>query len=68
MAPVKNYRHDIDGLRALAVLPMVLHDASFDLLSGGYVGVDILSYAFGEKINYVNEAGAVSHAFYFDYL
>lgn len=35
------YRREIDGLRALAVLPVIFFHAGFDLFSGGYVGVDI---------------------------
>jgi peptidoglycan/LPS O-acetylase OafA/YrhL len=35
------YRRDIDGLRAVAVMSVVLFHAGFDALSGGYVGVDI---------------------------
>ena len=35
------YRPDIDGLRALAVLPVVLFHADLSVFSGGYVGVDI---------------------------
>jgi peptidoglycan/LPS O-acetylase OafA/YrhL len=37
----KSYRRDIDGLRALAVLPIVLFHLGFGRASGGYVGVDI---------------------------
>jgi len=35
------YRPEIDGLRALAVVPVVLFHAGFELFSGGFVGVDI---------------------------
>ena len=35
------YRAEIDGLRALAVLPVILFHAGFELFSGGFVGVDI---------------------------
>lgn len=36
-----NYRPDIDGLRAVAVLAVVLHHLSSPLVPGGYVGVDV---------------------------
>jgi peptidoglycan/LPS O-acetylase OafA/YrhL len=35
------YRSEIDGLRALAVMPVILFHAGFELFSGGFVGVDI---------------------------
>ncbi|MEJ2756274.1 MAG: acyltransferase, partial [Gammaproteobacteria bacterium] len=35
------YRSEIDGLRALAVVPVVLFHAGISLFSGGFVGVDI---------------------------
>lgn len=35
------YRKEIDGLRALAVLPVILFHAGFTYFSGGFVGVDI---------------------------
>jgi peptidoglycan/LPS O-acetylase OafA/YrhL len=35
------HRKDIDGLRAIAVLAIILFHAGFDRFSGGYVGVDI---------------------------
>ncbi len=35
------YRSEIDGLRALAVLPVILFHAGFGLFRGGFVGVDV---------------------------
>jgi len=35
------YRKEIDGLRALAVLPVIFFHAGFTGFSGGYIGVDI---------------------------
>jgi peptidoglycan/LPS O-acetylase OafA/YrhL len=36
-----DYRREIDGLRALAVLPVIFFHAGFSTFSGGFVGVDI---------------------------
>lgn len=35
------YRAEIDGLRAVAVVPVVLFHAGLDALAGGFVGVDV---------------------------
>jgi peptidoglycan/LPS O-acetylase OafA/YrhL len=35
------YRPEIDGLRAVAVLPVILFHAGVQIFSGGFVGVDI---------------------------
>ncbi|SDR31211.1 acyltransferase family protein [Pseudovibrio sp. Tun.PSC04-5.I4] len=35
------YRREIDGLRSLAIIPVVLFHAGVPVFSGGYVGVDI---------------------------
>ncbi|BCY14527.1 acyltransferase family protein [Actinoplanes sp. L3-i22] len=39
--PPKNFRPDIEGLRAVAVLLVVLGHAGAPWLAGGYVGVDV---------------------------
>jgi peptidoglycan/LPS O-acetylase OafA/YrhL len=36
-----HYRRELDGLRAVAVIPVVLFHARFRLFSGGFVGVDV---------------------------
>ncbi|MFZ5492764.1 MAG: acyltransferase family protein [Pseudomonadota bacterium] len=36
-----HYRREIDGLRALAVLPVIFFHAGFSAFSGGFVGVDV---------------------------
>jgi len=34
-----DYRREIDGLRALSVLPVILFYADFETFNGGFVGV-----------------------------
>jgi peptidoglycan/LPS O-acetylase OafA/YrhL len=36
-----HYRGDIDGLRSIAIIPVVLFHGGFSTFSGGYVGVDV---------------------------
>jgi peptidoglycan/LPS O-acetylase OafA/YrhL len=35
------YRAEVDGLRAIAVIPVMLFHGNFPLFSGGFVGVDV---------------------------
>lgn len=35
------YRPEIDGLRALAVIPVILYHTGFEFFKGGYLGVDV---------------------------
>jgi peptidoglycan/LPS O-acetylase OafA/YrhL len=41
MSSSVSYRPEIDGLRAIAVLSVVIFHAGFDVLAGGYLGVDV---------------------------
>ena len=47
------YRPEIDGLRALAVLPVIFFHANFNLFQGGFVGVDIFFVISGYLITRV---------------
>jgi peptidoglycan/LPS O-acetylase OafA/YrhL len=38
---ISTYRPDIDGLRAVAVIPVVLYHIGFAAIGGGFVGVDV---------------------------
>ena len=61
---MQRYRGDIEGLRAIAVIPIVLFHAGIDILRGGYVGVDIFFVISGFLITQTilneNENGSFS--------
>lgn len=54
------YRPEVDGLRAVAVLPVILFHAGFEYFSGGYVGVDVFFVISGYLITtiLINELDA----------
>lgn len=58
------YRAEIDGLRALAVVPVIFFHAGLDVFSGGFVGVDVFFVISGYLITTIilneKEAGTFS--------
>jgi peptidoglycan/LPS O-acetylase OafA/YrhL len=53
-----NYRPEIDGLRAVAVLAVIAHHFWHDVLPGGYLGVDMFFVISG----YVITASIYNHS------
>jgi len=64
------YRSDIDGLRAIAVLVVVIFHTGIQAFSGGYVGVDIFFVISGYLITSIIvreiEAGEFSIAKFYE--
>lgn len=45
-----NYRREIDGLRAIAIIPVIFFHAGFKVFAGGFVGVDVFFVVSGYLI------------------
>jgi peptidoglycan/LPS O-acetylase OafA/YrhL len=64
------YRPDIDGLRALAVISVVLYHLRFRYLKGGFVGVDVFfvisGYLITRHVASDMEAGSFSFLSFYD--
>ncbi len=60
-----DYRADIDGLRAIAVVAVVIHHAFPNLLPGGFVGVDIFFVISGYLISTIILQGLQNGRFSF---
>ncbi|MEG6509501.1 acyltransferase family protein [Methyloligella sp. 2.7D] len=69
MQPLR-YRPEIDGLRAVAVVPVILFHAGVPYLQGGYLGVDIFFVISGYLITSIIakdiEAGTFSFAGFYE--
>lgn len=57
------YRQEIDGLRALAILPVVFFHAGIQAFSGGFVGVDIFFVISGYLITSILAAEHTAGSF-----
>ncbi|MDB5593858.1 MAG: acyltransferase family rane protein [Hyphomicrobiales bacterium] len=65
-----HYRPEIDGLRAIAIIPVVLFHAGFTLFGGGYIGVDVFFVISGYLITAIIirevEAGEFTFAGFYE--
>ena len=64
------YRKEIDGLRAIAVIPVILFHAGFEQFSGGFIGVDVFFVISGYLITTIilseKEKGTFSLVYFYE--
>lgn len=61
------YRSEIDGLRALAVVPVILFHAGFEIFNGGFIGVDVFFVISGYLITTIIIEDMENNCFSFVY-
>ena len=59
------YRPEIDGLRAIAVISVILFHAGFKTFEGGYIGVDIFFVISGYLITKIILKDLKQNTFHF---
>ena len=65
LKPSQDYRRDIDGLRAIAVMLVVLYHFDVEILSGGFVGVDVFFVISGFLITRIIVSALHDNSFVF---
>lgn len=65
MEPMSTYRADIDGLRAVAVMVVVLYHFSVWPFTGGFIGVDVFFVISGYLITGIIDKEAQEGKFSF---
>jgi peptidoglycan/LPS O-acetylase OafA/YrhL len=59
------YRKEIDGLRAIAVIPVILFHADLQLFNGGFIGVDVFFVISGYLITSIIQRDLLEGTFTF---